>query len=725
VTNLPKGNPQWTRPEPTGQGSSEEGDAVSGWRELAQALVRNESGFFPRLAAAARDTSGARFVAIARTAPAGHGVSFVAVDGPTGTVAGLTDESFAPIWRASLETRRTVTENLHGAGRHHGGRSPLRRQGIETVVVVPLEGPRGASIGLLLSGFLSGVEPHSGRAALELWAPLAVLALTEEARTHRARVNEQWQAALVDSLDCGVLLIEPSGRLRLASPRLAPLLGLDPALKAGISTFDDLLHAVRGNLRNPGTAEARWREIHRRGDQAAWDEVELARPSPRILERFARPVEDAEGARLGWMEIYRDVTGEREKRSRLAQIEKMAALGQLISGIAHELNNPLTSIVGFAQLLLDSASRAHDAVAPGLEGREAGLILAEAQRAGAIVRNLLLFAREEAPQRQPVELNEIIERTFSLRQYELRLENIQVIRRLEAALPLVNADPQALQQMVLNLLLNADQALAAQRPSTAGRIEIRTRSIPGPRVQMEISDDGPGIPPEILARVFDAFFTTKPAGEGTGLGLSIVNAIVQSHGGEVRVESEAGQGARFIVELPASEAAAAVPPARPETLQVSSAARRASAASRASRRILVVEDEPVVAQLVAEVLREEGHSVAAILDSFEAFERMTREDFDLLICDLKMPRLDGRSLYEDALRRGRIGPDRVLFITGDTLRPRTLEFLERSGLPFLAKPFMVEELTQAVHSVLERQDSALAAQEAVRVRAALPPRGTA
>ena len=416
-------------------------------------------------------------------------------------------------------------------------------------------------------------------------------------------------------------------------------------------------------------------------------------------------------ALAGWGELALALArGDAGALHRMARMEKMAVLGQLISGIAHELNNPLTSILGYAQLLLQSAAPPPETTGGS---REAVHILEEAQRAGAIVRNLLLLAREEAPQRKPVWLNEIIGRTIALRRYELRLENIEVAEDLEAALPAVQADPQALQQLVLNLLLNSEQAVAAHGPAAGGRIEIRTRATDDGRVRLEVRDNGPGIPPAILGRVFDPFFTTKPAGVGTGLGLSIVNAIVQSHGGGVRAENLPRGGAAFVVELQALPEAAEPAPGELSAGEHAVPEPRSTAPTRRkARKILVVEDEPTVAQLVADVLREEGHTVVAILDSVAALGRVHRETFDLVICDLKMPRLDGPSFYEGALRSGRTGPDRVLFITGDTLRRRTLEFMEKNGLPFLAKPFTVEELTRAVESILDRMDPSGTEEEA-------------
>ncbi|HKO05033.1 MAG TPA: ATP-binding protein [Candidatus Acidoferrales bacterium] len=693
----PKGFELWPRPDRR-QASRDDRDAeFESYAEFVQSLADGEPGPMRRLAARARKASGAVFVAIARCAAGGRGVSFVAVEGPPGTEAALGNENFVPIWRAALEGRRTISGDVPFGREASSGTADaslrLRRQGIESVLAIPLEA-RGAPVGLLVAGLAADAPDAATRERLELHAPLAALALAEEQYAERTRVNDQWLAALLDSMENAVLLVEPGGRVRLANARLPELLGVAPERMGRIKTFDELLAAVRGNFRDPRGAEARWREIQRRDDEVAWDEVELERPAPRVLERFARPVRNAEGERLGWLELYRETSSESRPGARKPQSEKMAALGQLVSGIAHELNNPLTSIVGYAQRLLGRA--AGDA--------ELQHIFDEAQRAGAIVRNLLLFAREAKPERKRVRLNEIVKQTVALRDYVLRVENVSLTLDLEPGLPPVLADPHQLQQLVLNLLINAEQAV--ENGPGRGEIEVRTSSVERRGVRLEVRDDGGGIPPEVLPRIFDPFFTTKLAGAGTGLGLSIVSAIAQEHGGEVRVESEPGRGATFIVELPSAPASLEedVEPAAATTAVIRP---RPEAAPGARRRILVVEDEPTVASLVADVLREEGHDVETILDSVEALERLNREDFDLLICDLKMPKLDGRALYEDALRRGRTSRDRVLFITGDTLRPRTLDFVRRNSLPYLAKPFLVDELTQTVRNVLGgRHDAA-------------------
>jgi len=266
------------------------------------------------------------------------------------------------------------------------------------------------------------------------------------------------------------------------------------------------------------------------------------------------------------------------------------------------------------------------------------------------------------------------------------------------------------------LVVNAEQAiLHSHRKNTEGsargHIRVRTHARDG-RVLLEVIDDGPGIPPQAEARIFDPFFTTKPMGQGTGLGLSIAYGIVCEHGGKIYVcpERPPGfhSGTTLVVELPAHTAAVGTASdttaERPLPAVVPRPARK-DAATGFRARVLVVEDEPTVAQLVADVLEEEGHEVETVLDSREGLEQARRKTYDLLMCDLRMPRLDGRALYETLLRSGTDLRGRVIFITGDTLSPRTLDFLEKNDLPYLAKPFLVEELKAAVSRVLARLDT--------------------
>jgi CheY-like chemotaxis protein len=223
------------------------------------------------------------------------------------------------------------------------------------------------------------------------------------------------------------------------------------------------------------------------------------------------------------------------------------------------------------------------------------------------------------------------------------------------------------------------------------------------RARLEVWDDGPGIPGAIQARIFDPFFTTKPPGVGTGLGLAIVLGFVRQHGGTVNVLSPPKGGTRFVVELPAA------PAARQEPMPVTTVLRLAPAAGpgengvpneRRAPRVLVVEDEPTVGGLIADVLRDEGMRVDVLRDGESALDRADREDYDLVICDLKMPGMDGQKFFQSLGKRRNPLQGHVLFVTGDVVAPRTQEFLERHGLPYVAKPFRVEELSRAVRGML-------------------------
>ncbi len=505
------------------------------------------------------------------------------------------------------------------------------------------------------------------------------------------RTESRWRQAqaelssVLDAVEAGILLVARDGSIRLTNSRFGMLFGLDARATGSLETFDDLSKLIQLRFRSPSVYRAPWESFLNGAGDPVHDKLEMSSPTGRVLERYARPILDDEGQSQGWLEAYWDVTAQTQLHSKLQQSEKLAAVGQLVSGIAHELNNPLTSIMGYAQLL-----RSHPL--SGGKGGEARLIFEEAERASRIVKNLLAYARRAEPERAATNVNLIVERTVALRSYELKIQNVDVRSDLDPDLPATLADAHQLQQAILNLLINAEQAILGSRKQ--GHIQVRTKMLAGSRFSIEVSDDGPGIPREISARVFDPYFTTKPSGVGTGLGLAIVRRIAEQHEGKVSFENIPGGGAKFTLELPLLP----VPAGEPSSIE----AKEPNAQKPACAHVLVVEDEPTVARLVADVLRDDGHDVEAVIDSQEGLERVFRRRFDLIICDLRMPRLDGPAFYDALVRARSTARHRMLFITGDTLGPHTIEFLQSHQLQFLTKPFLAEELKLAVYRVLER-----------------------
>ena len=399
--------------------------------------------------------------------------------------------------------------------------------------------------------------------------------------------------------------------------------------------------------------------------------------------------------------LLRDV-GERKKlddetrdiHHQLLQAEKMAALGQTISGVAHELNNPLATILTWAERL---SQRPHldEPVRRGLE-----TILGEAERAARIVRNLLTFARKRQTTRAMVDVNQVVRETLALRAYDQRVSNIVLIEALAAGLPQVFADGHQLKQVLLNLVINAEQAML----STTGRGVLVVRTWHDPEqeaVVLEINDDGPGTPDEMQPKIFDPFFTTKEVGKGTGLGLTVAYAIVQEHGGRIRLESRREAGTSFYVELPVT--GGTLPPAqagvgRPEA--AAGALSEAVPGAVAGAAVLVVEDEAALASAVVDALRDAGYLVEHAGDGEQALNKIRAQAFDLVVCDLKMPRLDGKAFYRMLAATSPGLAKRVIFVTGDVAGTDAEEFLEESGCRWLAKPFRLGDLLRAIKQVL-------------------------
>ena len=368
------------------------------------------------------------------------------------------------------------------------------------------------------------------------------------------------------------------------------------------------------------------------------------------------------------------------QREALYQSEKLNALGGLLAGVAHELNNPLSIVVGQALLLSETATD------PDTRQR-ATRIENAADRCSRIVRTFLAMARHSTPTRREVCLNDVVRSAVELTGYGLRSADVAVELDLADELPMIWGDPDQLNQVLMNLIVNAEQAMA----ETAGprHLHIRTEVDARGSVRLVVTDNGPGIPADISGRIFEPFFTTKQVGVGTGVGLSVSHGIVDGHGGVIAAQSEPDKGASFVVTLPrmgeGDDGAAPVQAVFP---------------SPARGRILVVEDEPEISEMLAEILSIDGHEVETARSGNAALRVLAQREFDVILTDMRMPDVDGPGLYTRIENAYPHLVDRIVFITGDALGPTMTSFLGQTGLPYLEKPVEPAEVRAVIQDAL-------------------------
>ncbi len=406
------------------------------------------------------------------------------------------------------------------------------------------------------------------------------------------------------------------------------------------------------------------------------------------LQKMTRNLQQSNKKIKDWNKTLEQKVQERAKelqeiQRQLNEAEKLSAIGELVSGVAHEINNPLSSIIGFAQILnTQTDSR--------LAKNDLNKIVQEAMRANKIVKNLLTYARKEEPSKQSTNINDIITQTVDLRAYECKVNDIEIIQDLDPALSATMADPHQIKQVLLNILNNALQAI--QEREIKGKINISSEQNDN-YIIIKISDNGQGISDDTLSQIFNPFFTTKEVGRGTGLGLSVSYGIIKEHGGSIAVESKVGSGTTFIISLPVLIENTATDLV-PET--------ETDAKVLFDKRILVIDDEVMVLNFFKRFLESHGCKVEVASNGQEGWRKLRKTKFDLIVSDIKMPVMDGKALYSFISVDMPEMLERLVFSTGALVDESTREFIERTGRECLHKPFELSTIKKVLCGVINR-----------------------
>jgi len=529
-----------------------------------------------------------------------------------------------------------------------------------------------APTSVITSGTLSGAS--------------AILAnITERKQAEEAlRQSEEKYRMLFDISADGILIADmETRRFQYANPAMCRMLGyteeeLRKTDVAAIHPKEDLQRVM---------VEF---EAQARGDKTLASDIPCLRKDGTIVYADINTVNITVDGRKCNAGFFRDITERKQAEQQALVNAKLASVGELVAGVAHEINNPLTGIIGYAQLLADRQD------VPQSVKEDLQKIYEESQRTVRIVQNLLRFARQYKPEKSLVDINELVGRTLELEAYKMRTSNVELSTKLAADIPLMLADYNQLQQVILNIITNAQQAITETRRK--GKIAVTTEVVED-YVRVSIADNGPGISADNITKIFDPFFTTKPAGSGSGLGLSVCHGIITEHGGNIYPESTPGKGTTFIIELPIATGEQGV-------IKEEKAAKKKSRRPRrkTTDNILIVEDEPAIRDVLTRTLSAKGYQVQAVSDGKAGLDKLAKNAYDLIFTDLKMPGMSGIELYESIKKKYPALVKSVVFITGDVMTGDTAKFLNSAGRPYLVKPFDSKDMAGVMEKVLAGND---------------------
>lgn len=514
------------------------------------------------------------------------------------------------------------------------------------------------------------------------------------AKVHQLETTEALKSAIVDHALAALVSTDAEGRIVEFNPAAEAMFGHRRADVIGRPVGDTLIPPRHRAAHDAGmkrvSAGGAARIMGRRVEMSALRADGSEFPVEMVLWRTESGGAAYYTASMSDLTARQDAAREIERqREALRQSEKLTAMGSLLAGVAHELNNPLAIVLGRAALLEEKAG---DDPALAALAQDLRRIREAAERCGRIVRTFLNMARSKPTQREAVTVNDLVRAAADILAYTYRSHGVVLELNLPDDLPAVMADGDQIGQVVLNLLVNAQQALSEldgeRRVRVTSGVEPR-REHREPRVWLRVADSGPGVPDAVRERIFEPFFTTKAEGLGTGLGLAVSRSIVREHGGDLQLEVGTG-GASFRLSLPISGQAVATD-SIPAPLDTPAAAQA---------RVLVVDDEPEIADLVRELLEGANHEVVTAESGAVALAMLGEARFDAIVSDLHMPDVDGAALWREVRARDPALARRMLFVTGDTLSPSVRQFLDDARCPGLAKPFTRADLLAQVAALL-------------------------
>jgi PAS domain S-box-containing protein len=611
-----------------------------------------------------------------------------------GTYRIIADRRLPPALRPLMATLDVATSPVIAALRPAGSiiNDASDRVTLEASVRPILEraGVRWLSmVGLHLHGEIVGIlalswevdPPVRPRTEALLYAAASIAATLENARLlDELRASEARYRVLFERTPIGIVVSDlREGKVVSANAAAEEVYRVGPGDLIGVLleslTTPDQVEHLRRVTRVEETGGGRFSSTGLRPDRTTFRcEIIVSR-----IELSGEP---------RTLATIRDLSEQDRLQHELAQAQKMEAIGHLMAGVAHELNNPLAAIIGFSQII------GTDPNLPVDLRQSASLLVSEAERTRRIVQNLLDFARQRAPERHATRLRPLIESIVELTAYGIGAANVEVQIDVPDELPAVPLDRQQMQQVLLNLLTNSIQAIQATgRPGHVRFAAERAGTGDNQTVRLAVSDDGPGIPIAQHGRLFVPFFTTKAPGEGTGLGLSVSFGIVEAHGGHLRYEPAADGGATFVVELPLSGAQeGADRGAPPVERTVGHQERRGDRGT-----VVVLDDEPAIRAFLGKALRAEGYAPVLVADGPAAVEAVREQPaVAAMLCDYRMAGMNGTDVYDAVVG---VRPElrrRFVFMSGDVLNPELRSFADEHSLRLLAKPFDLETISRVV-----------------------------